>query len=51
MAIAIIMAITAAANPIVKPDIVARFDTGEAVGAGVIAGLLTVNEVSAKDGQ
>ena len=35
MAIAMIIAITAAAIPIVRPDIVARPDIGVAVGAGV----------------
>jgi hypothetical protein len=35
MAIAMIIAMTAAANPIVRPDIVARPVTGVAVGAGV----------------
>ena len=35
MAIAMIMAITATAIPIVRPDIVARPDAGAAVGAGV----------------
>ena len=34
MAIAMIIAITAATIPIVRPDIVARPDTGAAVGAG-----------------
>ena len=51
MAIAIMMAIATATNPRVKLDIVARFDTGEAVGAGVVTGLLTVNEVSSDDDQ
>jgi hypothetical protein len=40
MAIAIIMAITAAAIPIVRPDIVAKSDWVVAVGAGVAGGAL-----------
>ena len=35
MAIAMIIAITAAAIPIVRSDVVARFDAGAEVGAGV----------------
>ena len=40
MAIAMIMAITATAIPIIRPDIVASPVTTVAVGAGVAAGLL-----------
>ena len=40
MAIAMIMAITAATIPMVRPDIVARPDTGVEVGAGVAGGEL-----------
>jgi hypothetical protein len=40
MAIAMIITITATAIPIVRPDIVARFDTGVAVGAVVAGGAL-----------
>ena len=40
MAIAMIMAATAATIPIVRPDIVATLDIGDAVGAVVAGGEL-----------
>ena len=51
MAIAMIIAITAAAIPIVRPDIVAKPVTGVAVGAGVAGAFCTVMAVSALDPQ
>ena len=51
MAIAIIIAITAAAIPIVRADIVARFDAGAAVGAGVEGAFCTTMAVCALDPQ
>jgi len=49
MAIAMIIAITATEIPIVKPVIVAKPNTGEAVGAVVPVGPCTTIVVSALD--
>ena len=51
MAIAIIITIITTAIPIVRPDIVARPDTGAAVGAEVAEGACTVMPVSALEPQ
>ena len=51
IAIAMIMAITAAAIPIIRSDVVAAFDTGVELGAGVADSFITSKVVCEDDPQ